>query len=133
MIRNPNYLLCISSAAFFVTSYYGYLQQSKLFVLDLASATFSLIYWCDPNNKNKRNMDIVAANIMGIYFFIYGNIFIEGNMRYLAWFNLAGILSCFTISCIYHSYNYRGWKWFHFAFHAFTFINKIIYYANVGT
>ena len=37
---------------------------------------------CDPNNKNKRNMDIVAANISGIYFFIYGNIFIEGNMRY---------------------------------------------------
>ena len=70
MIRNPNYLLCISSAGFFVTSYYGYLQQSKLFVLwgsitiKGANGGFSPVPYMDMSLISGRGFSSVVERIM---------------------------------------------------------------------
>lgn len=128
MIYVPNRVLICSSATFLVSSYYGYVIQNPLYKLDLMSSIFSIVYWCDSENKYKRFLDIASANITGISFFVYGNYAIKGNMRYIAWFNLLGILSNFSLSCIYHKMKYDKWYYYHLIFNVFTLFNKFIVY-----
>jgi len=123
-----NKLLICSSATFLASSYYGYCIQNSLYKIDLISAICSIIYWYDSENKYKRMMDISFANIAGGSFFIYGFYNIKDNMKYLAWCNLVGILSNFSLSCMYHKMKYDKWFYFHFMFHMFILCNKFIIY-----
>lgn len=130
MIYIPNRVLICSSATFLISSYYGYTIQNPLYQLDLINSLFSIAYWSDSENKYKRLFDIATANIAGIAFFTYGYYRIKGNMRYIAWFNLLGIISNFTLSCITHKNNYSKWYYYHFMFHMFTLLNKFVVYNS---
>lgn len=130
MIYIPNRVLICSSATFLISSYYGYTIQNSLYKLDLISSLFSIIYWSDSDNKYKRLLDITTANITGIAFFTYGYYTIKGSMRHIAWFNLFGILSNFTLSCIKYKQGYSKWYYYHFMFHMFTLLNKFIVYNS---
>ena len=128
MVHFPNRVLICSSSTFLVSSYYGYVIQNPLYQLDLINSLCSIIYWYDSENEYKKVLDITLANITGVSFFIYGNNAIQGNMRYVAWFNLFAIISNFSLSCIYYKQKYDKWYYYHFLFHMFTLLNKFIVY-----
>jgi len=121
-------VLLFSSSTFLISSYYGYHIQNSLYKIDLMSTIFSILYWYDSENKYKRMVDVAFANIAGVSFFVYGVYNMNDNMKYVAWCNLVGILSNFSLSCIYYKMKYDKWFYFHFLFHMFTLCNKLIIY-----
>ena len=128
MIYKPNILLCCSSGAFLLTSLYGYKKQQYMYQFDLLSACCSLMYWADPTNTYKRIADITTANIASTVFFIHMYKNTKGKIRYCMWFNVGGIITFFTLSCITSRIKYDKWKYFHFVFHMFAITNKYIAY-----
>ena len=128
MIYKPNVLLCFSSASFILTSWYGYKKQQYMYQFDFVSALCSLLYWCDPNNTYKRIVDVGTANIASIVFFTHMYKNTNGKMRYLMWFNVGGVVTCFTLSCVTSRIKYNNWHHFHFLFHMFVIGTKMLAY-----
>ena len=52
----------------------------------------------------------------------------NGKMRYLMWFNVGGVVTCFTLSCITSRIKYKDWHHFHFLFHMFVIGTKMLAY-----
>lgn len=130
MIYNPNKLLTISSTLLLINSLYGFkINNNKLYRIDSISSFASIIYWLDPTNIYKRNIDILLANYCFTKFFIYGLTNIEkSKCEGFLWCNLVNILYNFTISCILFKYKFRKWYYFHFIFHLSSIAQKFIVY-----
>lgn len=129
MIYNPNKLLTISSTLFLINSLYGFKINNKLYRIDIISSFASIIYWLDPTNIYKRNLDILLANLCFTKFFIYGVINRKNcNCEPFIWCNLLNIFYNFTISCILYKYKLKKWYYFHFIFHLSSTAQKFIVY-----
>ncbi len=129
MIYRPNIILCCSSSALILNSLYGYkIKKINLCVIDSLSAVASLIYWLDTKNMNKRNIDILLANINFLNFFIYGINNQKKEIMPFLWFNLFNIFYNFSLSCLFYKYKYKKWYYFHLLFHASGIFQKLLVY-----
>jgi len=128
MIYNPNILLTLSSSTFLFSSLYGLFKNNDLYRIDTVSALSCLVYWIDPENTNKKAVNAIIFNFVGLRFLLQGYIFLTPRWKQLMYFSTGGIGSSLLMSCISYKLKYSKWHYFHFLFHIFVTANKIIVY-----
>lgn len=130
MIYNPNLLLVLSSSSFIVTSMYGLYKKNELCRIDFISALASMMYWMDPNSRNKRAIDIFLANFACVSFLLHGHKYLTPHQKFVGYTSFCYMISFFTLSCITYNMKCKKWYYFHFLFHTFVFGNKLIVYNS---
>jgi len=127
MIYKPNIILTCTSSLLILNSLYGYkLNKNNLYIIDSLSSVASLTYWLDPQNREKRIIDVLLANINFLNFFIYGINNQKKEIMPFLWFNLLNVLFNFSLSCLFYKYKYKKWYYFHFLFHVSGIIEKCL-------
>jgi hypothetical protein len=122
-----NNLLVYSSTLFLIPSIYSFIKNLYLYCLvSFITSIVSIIYWINPINGLRRNIDLFISKIS---FFIY---FISGCIYLKEIYLLFGIIGCILILLFYYlsCINYNSiWFIYHMLFHIFVvFIQMIILY-----
>lgn len=113
--------IILSSSLVFCPIYISYYKKIYLHTL-LLSLTwfFSVNYWRNATYSWRRNVDLIWAKIIFIFYLINGTYYITDKLnKFLFFQNILLMGACYNESCKHHN----EWIKYHMLFHCFSIIN----------
>ena len=121
-----HYSLVASSALFLGPSAYGvYRGHRMLPAVSILTMTAGVMYWLDPQCKEKKVFDIIVSKSAVMIYLVYGWKYIESpSIRMCGYMNLVGILTAYQTSCSLYPSPY--WIPCHMIFHYIAALGKML-------
>lgn len=120
------YSLVASSTLFLGPVVYGFYRGHRaLPSVSLLAMSTSVVFWLDPQSKEKRALDIMVSKSLGVLYFVYGWKYIEPpSMRMYGYVNIIGILTSYQMA--YSLYPGPYWIPCHMIFHYMSTLGQLM-------
>jgi hypothetical protein len=121
-----HYSLVASSTLFLGPSAYGlYRGHRMLPAVSILTMAAGVMYWLDPQSKEKKVFDIIVSKSAVMIYLVYGWKYIKSpSIRMCGYMNLVGILTAYHTSCSFYPSPY--WIPCHMIFHYMSALGKLL-------